>query len=195
MYRAVALAFIKNRAAPSEAAAEALVQDLQIDVRYEAGEQTIYLQGEAVTAQLRTPEVGALASKVSTFAPVRVKLVETQRRIAHQQIREGRGIVLEGRDIGTVVFPDAEVKVFLVADPIERARRRQQDLAASGHYVALDAVKEEMSSRDRRDQERALSPLRQAPDAHRIDTTQLSVEQQVQRILDLVKERKDIEDV
>jgi CMP/dCMP kinase len=130
---------------------------------------------------LRTPEVAAAASKVSANAALREVLLPVQRAAA-EEARERGGAVVEGRDIGTVVLPDAELKVFLLADPEERARRRARQ---SGREGELDRIREAISRRDRQDSEREASPLKPAPDAVVLDTTALDLEEVVSRVLDL----------
>jgi cytidylate kinase len=134
--------------------------------------------------ELRTPEVSAAASAVSARPEVRAVLLDVQREAA-QKAREQGGAVVEGRDIGTVVLPDAELKIFLSAAPEERARRRAHQ---TGREAELDRIREAMKKRDRRDSERTTSPLKAAPDAVVLDTTALSLKEVVSRVLDLARE-------
>lgn len=133
---------------------------------------------------IRTEQVSALASKVSALPGVRQLLLGLQRRLG----QEG-GVVLEGRDIGTVVFPGAEVKVFLTASIEARAKRRALELAAKGELVDLERVKIEMAQRDKQDSERAVAPLKQAPDAELVDTSTMSIDSVLDRLESLVKQR------
>ena len=167
MYRTVALALLENGGAASEAA-RAL--DIQIGDR-------VLSDGRDVTEAIRTPEVSEAASQVATNQKVRAALVDKQRAL----IGSGDWVV-EGRDIGTVVAPHAEVKVFLVADPAERARRRAAELGTDSHTVLRD-----QALRDAQDSSREHSPLRPADDAVELDTTGLAVEQVVERIAELVR--------
>jgi cytidylate kinase len=128
-----------------------------------------------------------MASRVSQLAAVRDKLVREQRRIAAERVAAEGGVVLDGRDMGTVVFPDADVKIFMVADARVRAERRRAEYAAQGRDVSLDAVHEEIIERDRQDQTRELSPLQQAGDAVELDTTDRSVDEQVDFVVNLVQ--------
>jgi CMP/dCMP kinase len=137
--------------------------------------------------ELRTPEVSAAASAVSARPEVRAVLLDVQREAARRANREG-GAVVEGRDIGTVVLPDAELKVYLSAAPEERARRRAHQ---TGREAELDRIKEAMSQRDRQDSERETSPLKPAPDAVILDTTSLSLEGVVSRVLELVRDLRE----
>jgi len=187
MYRAVALAFIRAGAEPTSGAATDLLPDVRIDIRYDDDAMRVHLNGEDVTEAIRTQSVGTMASRVSQLAAVRDKLVREQRRIAAERVAAEGGVVLDGRDMGTVVFPDADVKIFMVADARVRAKRRRADYAAQGRDVSLDAVHEEIIERDRQDQTRELSPLQQADDAVELDTTDRSVDEQVDFVLNLVQ--------
>ncbi len=188
MYRAVGLAFRERSLPFTEDAAAGLLPSL--DVRLTPGPDgtRVALDGDDVTDRIRTPEAAADASRVSALAPVRTAMVALQRRVALDQPVDG-GVVVEGRDIGTVVFPDADVKFFLVADLDARARRRLADFAdgPDAASAALDEVRADLAERDRRDESRTLSPLKAAPDAVTLDTTALSIDQQVERVLDAVR--------
>lgn len=190
MYRAVAVAFLDAGLPFTADAAERVLPGLQLDLRQDAGGALrVFLHGEDVTGRLRTPEVSEAASRVSAVPSVRARLVDVQRRIARERTAEGGGVVMEGRDIGTVVFPDAEVKVFMVANPMARAERRHRELADQGADASIEAVADELAARDARDSERAVAPLQQAEDAVTLDTTRLSIDEQVERVLALVRER------
>ena len=189
MYRTIGLAFL-DRGAPftAEAAAD-LVDDLDLDLRMGTDGLRACLDDVDVTERIRTPEASEAASRVSAFPAVRERLVDEQRRIAQEQTSKGRGVVMEGRDIGTVVAPEAEVKVYMVANPEERAERRHRELVARGEDVSLGEVADEISERDARDATREVSPLRQAKDAITVDTTGLSIDEQVERVVALIRER------
>ncbi len=183
MYRAVALWAL--RTGVSESDMHRLQQLASAaEISFAAGDNTVLLNGEDVTDVIRTPEVAAFASKVSAVPAVRRALVEKQREMAAET-----SVVMEGRDIGSVVFPDAQVKVFLDADPSVRADRRVRELHESGATVDRDATAEEISERDRRDRTRSESPMIQSPDAVYLDTSGLSIEQVEEAILKLVRER------
>ena len=190
MYRAVALAFLRTDAEFSPERVAALLPTVHLDVRYEGGTMHMLLNDEDVTDELGRPEVGQGASTVATLAAVREKLVAEQQRLG-RLYRRDPGVVLEGRDIGTVVFPDADIKIFMVADPEIRARRRHAELTARGLATPLDEVLVEIIERDRQDRERALSPLRKADDALELDTTHQSIDAQVQFVVDRVREREN----
>ncbi len=183
MYRAVAWAALREGVDLTDGeAVSRLAGTIRLDFRITEGECRILVDGEDVTAALRLPAVEAAASAVSVFAGVRERLVEIQRRIG----AEG-GVVMDGRDIGTVVFPDADLKIYLDATPEERARRRHQELLAYNHTVSRAEVLREVEERDARDKGRSLSPLRPAPDAVYLDTTAFSHEEVLERLLTLVK--------
>ena len=179
-YRAVGLAVARAGADPADAA-EVLAVASRADLDFAGG--VMLLDGEPVSEAVRSPEVAALASAISIFPEVRQVVVQQQR--AWVERRGGRAVV-EGRDIGTVVFPEAAVKVYLVADAAERARRRARDNEAEGQ--PLSAIERQLRARDHADSTREASPLRPAEDAVTIDTTALSVEQVVAIVMGLVAE-------
>lgn len=183
LYRCVALAAMRrNTDAKDTAALVALTEGL--DVRFEDGRdaQRVVLDGEDVSEDIRQPAVSETASRISALAPVRTALLDTQRALG----REG-GVVLEGRDIGTVVFPDAEVKVFLQARDDIRARRRFEELRARGVEVDLEQTRAEMIRRDRRDAARDVAPMKPATDATVIDTGPLTIDQVIERVVALAR--------
>jgi cytidylate kinase len=159
------------------------LEQLARQARIEFSSERVLLNGEDVTTAIRAPEIGEAASKVAAYGGVRRAMREEQRRIASQN-----SSVLEGRDIGTVVFPEARVKIFLDASPEERARRRAAELGMDGS-APREQVAREMEQRDRRDRTRADAPLTQAPDADYLDTTKLSPEEVEEAILKLVRKR------
>ena len=187
MYRAVALAFLRADARPTDAAAADLLPDLRIDIRYDGDAMRVHLNGEEVTKAIRTQAVGTMASRVSQLAAVREKLVREQRRIAAERVAAEGGVVLDGRDMGTVVFPDADVKIFMVADARVRAERRHAEYIAQGRDVPLDAVHEEIIERDRQDRSRELSPLQKADDAVELNSTHRSIPEQVEFVVNCVR--------
>jgi cytidylate kinase len=188
MYRAVALWALRNGTALDDMhRLERLAQEAKIEFGPGAGQ--IFLNGEDVTPFIHTPEVAVAASKVSAVPGVRRALIPLQRSVA-----EKNSVVMEGRDIGSVVFPEAQVKIFLDAKPEERARRRAAELQdqiapTNGEAVGVESVATEMRERDIRDRGRSESPLVQAPDAHLLDTTGLSVDEVEEEILRLVRTR------
>ena len=186
MYRAVGLAFRERGLPFTDDAAAALLPGL--DVRLDPGPDglRVALNGDDVTDRIRTPEAAGDASQASKLAPVRDAMVALQRRVARDHEASG-GVVLEGRDIGTVVFPDADVKFFLVADLDARARRRLDQSGPGAEAQSFETIRADMAARDRRDESRALAPLRAAPDAETLDTTDLTIDQQVARVVAAVE--------
>jgi cytidylate kinase len=181
MYRAVAWSVVEAGVDPvDEAALRRHLDALDLDVR----DDRVYVDNRDVSGQIRTREISALSSLVSTLAPVRAKVTPLQRRLA-----AGGGVVLEGRDTGTVVCPDAEIKFYLDASLDERTRRRRADLLARGVVLDFEVVYGDISARDRQDTTRSLAPLRPAPDAVRIDSDGLSVSEVVERMLLEVERR------
>ena len=179
MYRAVALGLRQEGVDPEdEAALRKLCQKLKIAFQGDSQNQRLILNGKDVTEKIREPEVGWIASKVSMKRPVREALVDLQRKIG-----AGGKIVAEGRDTGTVVFPDAEYKFFLSAQLGERARRRYREFAVKGVAINRGEVEKEMIRRDEQDSSREFAPLRPAPDALFIDSTKLNPEEVVAAIL------------
>ena len=186
MYRAVALKAMRSGTDLSDAAGlEELARGARIE--FEPGGSRVLLDGEDVSAEIRAPEISPAASKVSVFSGVRRALVEKQR-----QMGAAGSVVMEGRDIGSVVFPDAGVKIYLDADPAVRARRRVREMEEKGQMLDAGEVEREIRERDRRDSTRADSPLVRAPDAVYVDTTALGPDEVERVILEIV--RKRIED-
>ncbi len=162
-----------------------LLPALEIDLRYgEDGMQRMYLQGEDVSRDIRLPEISQYASKVSAIPEVRAFLLEMQRSLARKN-----HVIMDGRDIGTVVLPDAGLKIFLTASIRARAARRCAQLAAGGVRQELEKVMEEIAARDERDSSRDAAPLRPAEDAVVLDTTEMTLEQSVNALCELIRER------
>jgi cytidylate kinase len=183
MYRAVALKALRQGILAEAAARLAEVcRSTQIELS-DAGRR-VRLDGEDVTAAIRAPEVSTAASRVSAHPAVRREMAARQRELG----REG-GVVLDGRDIGTAVFPDADVKFYVDADPLQRARRRHAELARAGVDACLETVEAEVRERDHNDTHRADSPLTRAADAVALDTTELGEREVVDRMLAVVRER------
>jgi|YelNatPaOPRAMG01_1025707.scaffolds.fasta_scaffold03679_4 cytidylate kinase len=183
MYRAVAL--LAERAGvdlSSESRLEAIAREAKIELP--AGGTRVMLNGEDVTEAIRTPRISEAASKISAVPAVRRVLVEKQRAMASET-----SVVMEGRDIGTVVFPNADIKIFLDASPEIRKQRRLLEQAAKGDPVSPEEIAREIEERDLRDRTRADSPLLQAPDAMYIDTSDLSLDEVEERILKLIRDR------
>ena len=177
MYRAVGLKFLNSGQPFTENFLAEITRDIDIKLDDKA---KVFLDGVDVTKEIRTPEVSKLASDVSKYGFVRKKLTDLQREMA----TEG-AVIMDGRDIGTQVLPNADVKIFLTATLDERARRRFEELKAKGQSVTLDAIKLEIAARDKQDSEREIAPLKKADDAILIDSTGLTVDEVVAKILEL----------
>ena len=185
-YRAAALKVLETGASPEDLEAViCLMADTSIQFVARENDWRVLLDGRDVTGLIRSPDVTLAAAQVSRLPEVRAKMVALQRSLA-----TGPGVVMEGRDIGTVVFSDAPIKIFLEADAEERARRRLNQEQTDGRPASLRQTAEEIRRRDRLDAERKISPLAAAPDAVRIDSTHLTAEQVVERIVELARERK-----
>ena len=185
LYRALALKLLRQGVdLADDARVKQLVRETAIELRDNGGRLEVLLDGRDVAAEIRTPEVSQMASKSSALAVVRARLLELQREMG----RRGN-VVAEGRDIGTVVFPEAEVKVFLDASTGERARRRFQELVTAGGSVDLAGTLREIEERDKRDSERDIAPLRQAADAVRVDSSSVDAERVAAMVMDLVKNK------
>ena len=184
MYRAVALKAIREGIdTKDEDKLSSLVENINIRVEYFQNKQHIFLDDEDVSDKIRTPEISIGASNVSAVKSVRLKMVELQRKIA-----EENSLVMDGRDIGTFVLPDAQFKFFLTASVDERARRRYLEQISKGEKnITLEEVKEEIMYRDKNDSSRAFAPLSKADDAIEIDTTFMTIDEVVDRIISIIK--------
>jgi len=186
MYRSVALKALRHGVSlDATEQLTALAGRTRIDLRAEDGTQRVFLDGEDVTAVIRTPEVAQAASKVAVVPGVRKVLVAEQRRAGQQG-----GVVMEGRDIGSVVFPDAQLKIFLTASPEIRAERRWREHQQKGDAIDLARTLEEIHERDRRDRERTTSPLVRAQDAVVVDSTAMDAEEVARLVVMLAKEQR-----
>lgn len=183
MYRAMALYLIRSHVDPeNEEALKNCCETADISIRFVNGEQQVWLNGENVNGLIRTQEVGNMASVSSAKGVVRIKLVELQRKLA-----EDNDVVMDGRDIGTHVLPDADLKIYLTASSAVRAKRRYDELTAKGEACDLDIIEKDIIERDERDKNREISPLRQAEDAILIDSSEMTIEQVKEKILSLAK--------
>lgn len=179
MYRAMALFMIREQVDKNDAAAiSGKCQEADITIRYENGEQVVYLNGENVNAFLRMEEVGNMASVTSAQPAVRKKLVELQQVLAAKS-----NCIMDGRDIGTCVLPNAQVKIYLTASSEVRAKRRYDELTAKGESCDLAQIKADIEDRDYRDMNRETSPLKQAEDAILVDSSDLTVEEVIEKIM------------
>ena len=184
MYRTIGLYMLKNGIdIHDEAAVGAALPDVSVSIGYdESGLQRLYLNGEDVTALIRTPEVSEAASVTSAYPKVREKLLDLQHTLAREN-----DVVMDGRDIGTVILPDAQVKIFLTASVRVRALRRMKELLEKGEAVSLEMVEQEIRERDYRDSHRETAPLRQAEDAVLLDTSDLTIEEVISKAVSLIR--------
>ncbi|MCD8038597.1 MAG: (d)CMP kinase [Lachnospiraceae bacterium] len=179
MYRAMALYFLEEGiGADDKEKIRESAKNADITISYENGEQVVWLNGRNVNGLIRTEQVGNMTSAVSVNKAVREKLVELQQALAQKE-----NVVMDGRDIGTCVLPDADVKVYLTADSRVRAKRRYEELLAKGSDCDLDEIEKDIIERDYRDMHRELSPLKQADDATLLDTSDMSIEQVADAII------------
>lgn len=184
MYRALALHFTdKNIHADDVEKVENALKNVLIDVKYINGSQKTYVNGQDVTNKIRTPEIGQAASAFSAIPAVRLYLVNIQRKIGEEQ-----SFVIDGRDIGTYVFPKAKHKFYLTASTKERAKRRHKELIEKGIQKELDEIEKEISQRDYNDMNRAFAPLKQADDAILVDSTQYGIDEVVSNLLKQIEQ-------
>lgn len=180
MYRAIALFCLRQGILPKDEEAVSLaVKEAQITISHVGGEQRIMLNGEDVSGQIRTEEVGNTASTVSAYPAVRAHLLGLQRNLA-----AGASVIMDGRDIGTCVLPDTETKIFLTASPSVRAMRRFKELKEKGIMCNLQEIEQDIIERDQRDTSRAAAPLKQAEDAVLVDGSDMTIDQVVNAIMD-----------
>ena len=185
MYRAIAVYFLRNGLDPAkEEDVKQVCEKADISIAYKEKEQRIYLNQEDITGLLRTEETGKMASLSSAHPLVREKLLETQRELARKN-----SVVMDGRDIGTKVLPEAEVKIYLTASVHTRALRRYQELKEKGIDCQLSEIEKDIEDRDYRDMNRPVSPLRQAEDAVLVDSSEMTIPQVLDKILQICKEK------
>lgn len=181
MYRAMALFLIENHISPKETEKiSEKCHEADISIIYENGEQVVLLNGRNVNGLIRTEEVSNMASASSVNGDVRKKLVELQQKLAQKA-----DVVMDGRDIGTCVLPEADLKIYLTASSDVRAKRRYEEMSAKGMACDIEVIKRDIEERDYRDMHRDISPLRQAEDAHLVDSSDMTVEEVIDRILGL----------
>lgn len=178
MYRAMALYFLRAGVeAVDETGIQQLCQEVEISIQYQDGEQQVLLNGENVNHEIRKEEVGNMASATSIYPAVRKKLVDLQQKLA-----ASADVIMDGRDIGTCVLPNAEVKIYLTASSLTRAKRRYDELVNKGVDCDLLEIQKDIEERDRRDMTREISPLKQAEDAVLVDSSELTIEQVIETI-------------
>ena len=186
MYRAIGLAAHRRGIDTTDAAAvSAILDEIEVSISHDARGQRVYLNKEDVSEEIRLPEMSVAASHVAVIPAVRLKLVELQRKLAQQT-----DVIMDGRDIGTYVLPDAQLKIFLTADLAERARRRYAELTEKGVATTLDAVTEDMAFRDKNDSGRDFAPLKPAQDSVMVDSTAMTLDETVEKITHLAQALK-----
>ena len=187
MYRAIGLAVCRRGIAEEDTAGIiAVLPEIRLAITYQNGTQHVVLNGEDVSEAIRTPEIARYASKVSAVPAVRQFLLDVQRGMA-----ENGNILMDGRDIGTVILPQAQVKIFLTASVETRAERRYLELCEKGQAVTREQVAADIAERDRQDMTRAIAPLRQAEDAVLLDTSALTLEESIQAVLRIIQEKTE----
>ena len=185
MYRAMALYLLRKEVNKDDTEQIGnICQDAEISIEYQNGEQIVLLNDENVNSYLRTEEVGNMASVSSAVPRVREKLLSLQRKLAGDM-----SVVMDGRDIGTTILPDADVKIYLTASSLTRAKRRYLELQEKGTVCNLDEIQKDIEERDQRDMNREISPLRQAEDAVLVDSSDLTTQQVVDRILQIFRSK------
>lgn len=185
MYRAMALYFLRQGIGKEEEAAiSAACGQVEITIRYEDGSQQVILNGENVSSQIRNEEVGNMASATSVYLPVREKLVQLQ-----QELAKTANVIMDGRDIGTCVLPDAQVKVYLTASSAIRAKRRYDELKEKGVMCNLEEIEQDIIERDYRDMHREHSPLKQAEDAVLVDSSDMTIEEVIDAIIEIARRK------
>lgn len=185
LYRAIGLYVKRKHTDPHDArAVEAHLPKIRLALSYEDGIQRVSLNGEDVSGEIRTQEISMYASYVSAIPAVRDFLLATQREIAEHQ-----SVIMDGRDIGTVIFPDADVKIYLTASAENRAERRYRELVEKGIPADYDLILKEINERDKQDSTRAIAPLKKAEDAILLDNTGFSLEESVAAVMDILREK------
>lgn len=189
MYRAMALYFIRNGISGKNVdAVQAACKDIDVSIEYIDGEQTVMLNGENVNPFIRTGEVSMMTSDISKYAVVREKLTSIQRNLA-----ASKNVIMDGRDIGTCVLPDAETKIYLTASVAERAERRYKEQADKGIPCDIKQIEQDIMKRDEQDMNRETAPLKQAEDAVLLDTSALSVDEAVEAVINIFKKGQEQE--
>ena len=187
MYRAMGYYFAVKEGIDikSEADVAAACPEVEVTIAYENGEQQVYVNGENLSGVIRTEQAGTMASTISVYPVVRAKLVESQQKLA-----ENADVIMDGRDIGTVVLPNAQVKIYLTASVETRAKRRYKELIEKGEPADLEKIAADIEERDYRDMHRDMSPLRQAEDAVLVDSSELGIEEVVSAIRVIAEEKR-----
>ncbi len=187
MYRAITFYALEHGIENDDNAVIDAAKKINLDLKYENGLTSVFIDGIDVTEKIRTPKVNAKVSDISKIKDVRIEMVKLQRRFG-----ENKNLIVEGRDTTTVVFPNADLKIYLTAEPEERAKRRYLEFKEKGVEVTLEEVRKSLLNRDNIDSSREVSPLKKANDAIEIDTTNMTVEEEIEKIVERVKELNNV---
>ena len=190
LYRCHALAILRNNINLSnEKEIEDMLDKIKIELRNENNKQTVFLNGEDVTSEIRMPEISKAVSKTSSILEVREKITNLERKIGYEWLKQGKNIIMEGRDITTVVFPEADVKIYLDATPIERAKRRCRQNKRNGINQSFNEVLQSIMERDKNDMYKKVGALKKAPDAIYVDSSKSNVNKIKQKIIKIIKQK------
>lgn len=190
LYRCHALAILRNNINLSnEKEIEDMLDKIKIELKNENNKQTVFLNGEDVTNEIRMPEISKAVSKTSSILEVREKITNLERKIGYEWLKQGKNIIMEGRDITTVVFPEADVKIYLDATPIERAKRRCRQNKRNGINQSFNEVLQSIMERDKNDMNKKVGALKKAPDAIYVDSSKSNVNKIKQKIIKIIRQK------
>lgn len=190
LYRCHALAILRNNINLSnEKEIEDMLDKIKIELRNENNKQTVFLNGEDVTSEIRMPEISKVVSKTSSILGVREEITNLERKIGYEWLKQGKNIIMEGRDITTVVFPEADVKIYLDATPIERAKRRCRQNKRNGINQSFNEVLQSIMERDKNDMNKKVGALKKAPDAIYVDSSKSNVNKIKQKIIKIIRQK------
>ena len=190
LYRCHALAILRNNINLSnEKEIEDMLDKIKIELRNENNKQTVFLNGEVVTSEIRMPEISKVVSKTSSILGVREKITNLERKVGYEWLKQGKNIIMEGRDITTVVFPEADVKIYLDATPIERAKRRCRQNKRNGINQSFNEVLQSIMERDKNDMNKKVGALKKAPDAIYVDSSKSNVNKIKQKIIKIIRQK------
>lgn len=190
LYRCHALAILRNNINLSnEKEIEDMLDKIKIELRNENNKQTVFLNGEDVTSEIRMPEISKVVSKTSSILGVREKITNLERKVGYEWLKQGKNIIMEGRDITTVVFPEADVKIYLDATPIERAKRRCRQNKRNGINQSFNEVLQSIMERDKNDMNKKVGALKKAPDAIYVDSSKSNVNKIKQKIIKIIRQK------
>lgn len=190
LYRCHALAILRNNInLANDKEIEDVLDKIKIELKNENNKQTVFLNGEDVTSEIRMPEISKVVSKTSSILGVREKITNLERKIGYEWLKQGKNIIMEGRDITTVVFPEADVKIYLDATPIERAKRRCRQNKRNGINQSFNEVLQSIMERDKNDMNKKVGALKKAPDAIYVDSSKSNVNKIKQKIIKIIRQK------